>query len=310
MTVLVLLAAAAHGDVPPDVDLDDLGAWEAGARALRGGPTRCWNLRGTAKVQIALYTVPTLWSRARRHDLVYRGPFEGRIEGGRWQSFARDVQRVDGADPDVPAKRRRATADLPSWLEDLEVPVVPLVGAIDPDIVRRISEPEAPRRSGADAAAQSPSESLNAVDRLLDAIDPATTVSFAGWSDDPRGVRLTVDAPLEDGRNPKVVTMRTFFPDGGDVPTELDVEFPSRWRVGDGMVRPLIMEPQMRIRATAVAGEPLPVAESASMVVGVLGFTLGYEQSLAYLTATRCPSAEAGSSDTQHDAQPETPEEP
>ena len=296
-----LLAPALAGPPPPGVDPDDLDTWEARARALRDGPTRCWVLEGVVASKVAVFTPPSLWTKSERHDLVYEGTFEGTFEKGRWQRFVHDTKRVDDT--------------VSAAVFDFDMPVRPMVGAIDEGAIVH-EKPDAPEaespgdEAGDDAgedgeaesgggstvirvesgASDSARNSINMVDDVIDSLEPTSLTSYAEWSDDPRGIRLLQDVPLTSSRNAPTVTLETFVPDGGPVATEVDVTFPRRYRVGEGMVKVVLMEPQMRLRGRAVGEETLPVAEALSMVVGAMGFTVGIEQSLRYTKATACPA--------------------
>jgi hypothetical protein len=285
---MVMLAALA---APPEgVDPMDLDRWEAGAAALLDGPQRCWDLDGTLRLTIAIYTPPSMFTRAEEHEYVLSGTFDGRISQGRWESF-----------------RYRAKAEQDAVVQPgFEMPVFPLVGEIDQAVVRSIDDEgnehpvvgedleegstEVSVGTGGASVTQGPSDAMNLLDKVLEEIDPVATTSIAEWRDDPAGITLIQDAPLTDRPRSDTLTLTTFFPDGDDHATRLDVEFPKRQKVGDGLVKLTIIDPQFHLRGQEVAGDVLPALESTSAVFGLLGFTVGYEQKLSYTAAEPCVS--------------------
>jgi hypothetical protein len=180
------------------------------------------------------------------------------------------------------------------------------VGEIDQAVVRSLDDEGNPQpvfdealeedqtkvSVGTDGASvsQGSSEAMNLLDEVLEAIDPVATTSIAEWSDAPAGITLIQDAPITDKPRSPTLTMTTFFPDGQHA-TELDVRFPKRHKVGDGFVKATLLDPQFHLRGQVVGDEVLPALESASAVFGMLGFTVGYEQKLAYAGAAPCTSA-------------------
>ena len=294
MVSLLVASVAAFAESPPEgVDLDALEEWEAMALSFREGPQGCWVFEGTTSIKIALFTPPSLWTRPERHNFQFGGKFEGRFENGAWVSFRHDTKRLDST--------KVGLSELDLELDNLDR-IVPLFGTFD----RNIVEYEGPKKPEDDKeedddnksststdeelrATDTATRSLSAVDELLNNLSPSSFVSFAQWSSKPRGVRLVQDAPLDDRPRSDVVTLTTFFPDGTGPATEANVVFPKRMTVRDGMISAKIMEPQMRLRGKVVGNEALPLAEAFSGVVGFLGFTVGYEQALAYNRATPCP---------------------
>lgn len=273
---------------PAGVDLEDLDAWEQGARALRDGPDGCWTFRGDASVRAVVFRAPMLYRSASEQITEYTGPFEGHLEQGRWHSF---THTLTGPDDDS---------------LDLDPQLVPMIGRLNRDAMQTQEAPPEPEPSergvsvsiGGSAGGGS-RQAVSMVDRVLDAIDPAATTSYAQWADSPRGVTLVQDVPLDESASADTVTLTTFFgvPADRTLPgaapaTSLSMVFPKRMRVGEGLLKATLKEPQLHVRATVVDEQAMPTVERLSVVVGALGFTVGYEQTLRYRQALRCPPAQ------------------
>lgn len=271
ITWLMALAIAAP---PEGVELEDLDLWEKRSQALLDGPAGCWDFSGTVETTFAAYTPPTLFSRAQRHDRKLGGTFEGRFSDGHWLSFQYELEpKGDWGDE----------AD-----SDFGVPLFPMMGKIDQKVVKRANPDEeggAARVEVKDASGRA----MNLLHNVLDEINPATTIAHAEWSEPESGVVLYQDMPLKDGRNADVVTLTTYLPGGGEQATRLDAVFPRRVRVGEGMLKATIFDAQMHLRGQPDASGVLPALESVSLGIGVLGFTVGYEQKLTYARAATCP---------------------
>jgi hypothetical protein len=257
--MLWLLGLALAGDV----DVDDLDHWQRDTDAMLKGPAGCWDFTGGGQVVIALYTPAGMWSRAEEHRSTTTGTFTGTLDDGVW----RDV--------------KFATTTQEGMLETDFEPSF-LFG------VREEKEASATATSPSSGAA----DAANFIDRLLDSIDPATTTSYAQWTEDHSIVEFVQHVPLDDSRRPKELTIRTQFPEGGRA-TAIDALFPRRFQLGDIAdedipVRVTLMDGQAHLRSQAFGDLVLPGAETLSMVVGILGFTVGYEQRVVYNSAQKC----------------------
>lgn len=259
--------SAAVAAPPTGVDPEDLNRWIAGSKALLAGPEGCWVLSGTVDLTLSGYIPASRWTRPERRDHVYRGSFTGRIDGGVWQEFGYDLDSEED--------------------QDLDMPLYPMTGTIDPSIVKRTDEVGESTLS-VDGGSE---EAANTLRRVLDAIDPMTETSYAEWSEEKRGVRLLEDVPLSE-KGSDVVTVETFFPEGGRA-TSLDATFPRRLKVGDDLVKVTVFDGQMHLRAQQTGDLVLPALESLSVGLGALGFTGAWEQKLVYQKATRCSGAAA-----------------
>jgi hypothetical protein len=265
LAALALLAAAA----PPDgVDLDDLDTWEARAARALDGPAGCWVLEGELAVAYTSWSAPSLFRRAEPEESRSTGTFTGKLLDGQWTSFEYTLSRRSGAGTEL---------DLDVW---------PLVGRIDPEVPVRTG-PEREAKSSV-AVSSDPDEAMNLLHRAIELIDPSTSTAYAEWREDDRGVRLMQDVPMSDGARADTLAVSTFFPGGGPLPTEVDVRFPRKIRVSQGLLRATIYDAQMHSRSHVLGERLVPAKESVSLGIGALGFTLGYEQQLTYRRATAC----------------------
>ncbi len=209
----------------------------------------------------------------------------------------------ESSDPQPP-ERGGAEAQQPAAVEPVEPPEAPT--ALEPILIELAEEPLLPsaldrlRPAGDDAGSPHELADLAAaaghpdlsrlVGEIVAAIDPDTVLEYATWDDERQGVELVRSMPLGPRASADEVTLRTFLPlDGG--PERIDMIFPPRIRVGDGLVKATLMNPQLHMVALPTAHGPLPARESLSTIIGVLGFTFGIEQTLSYHRATPCAGA-------------------
>lgn len=284
--MIVWSALAVAAPPPPGLDVDaQLGTWEARAQALLAGPAGCWELSGTVELAASGYVPATRWTRPDRHDHHLAGPFTARFEGGTWTRFDYTLRPLDpDADDD----------------QSYEVPIWPLLGR-SPEKVHPKDDDDAGEDAGTSvsigssgvAVTDQGGAAMNTLHRVLDAVDPSTATAYAQWDERTDGVALFQDFPLTDGRNADVITLRTGIPQGGPLATTLDVTFPGRVKVGDGLVKATIFDAQGHVRTQVVPGPDgiqtvLPTLESLSLGLGALGFTIGYEQTIRYVEARPC----------------------
>ncbi|MDG1482448.1 MAG: hypothetical protein P8R54_22855 [Myxococcota bacterium] len=283
---MLLLIAAAAGAPPPNLNLDDVDAWEDAAFALTHGPVgKCWDITGFLSAELALYQPASVFSSSGSESVTGSGTFSGRLENGVWTSFSYAVTSSDG--------------DL-----TVDLPIMPLVGAIDPSIVTNLNAEETDR---GDASADTPPEEEDArslslsisegdpeesMNLLRDSIDAwfsgSITTSFMRWSDPRSGAELVIEVPTSDKRNAPLLTATAFFPGGGKTATELDSVLPKRLTLGDWPLRMKVMDGQLHLRGQVVEGILLPSRESWSVLLGVFGLTVGYEQRLVYRSVSEC----------------------
>lgn len=270
MSALVAAAAAAP---PEGLDVDGrLEEWIARAEALLDGPRGCWELAGEVELTAAGYVPATRWTRPGRADHRYLGPFTAKVVDGEWIAF--DAQLAPQDPDDGPL-------DLPVW---------PLLGR-HPKDERGQREGEATLSvgTGGVAVTSQGKPAVNTLRRVLEEIDPATATAFARWDEPAGAVQVVQDFPLKAGAGSDVVTITTTIPGAGPLASGLDVRFPSRVTLGDGLVKARIFDAQGHVRGTVVGDTALPTLESLSFSLGAVGFTVGFEQKIRYTRARPCP---------------------
>ncbi len=280
--LLIPLALAA----PPDgVDVEDVDLWEARSEALLAGPQGCWELEGDARVRAAVFTPGGLLGKPSRVQTTLSGPWTGRMEDGLWTRLEHQLQPTqEGGKLDVTG-----------------LPLHPMVGRVALQSGEDDDEQEAGQEGGKVSAgissegvtldAQAWSKAANLVDDIIEAVDPEAVLAYASWDEARQGVEVVRSMPLGPRASADEVTLRSFLPLDGR-PRSLDVEFPARIRMGSWPVRVTLIEPQLHLVSLPSPQGLLPAHESLSAILGVLGFTLGYEQTLAYRKATPCSQAE------------------
>lgn len=282
MIAWMALALAAP---PEGVDPDDFERWELAADRALDGPEGCWDLTGQLRVDLALHTPATAFSRSETTRWVAAGTWTGRLEDGAWGSFRYELLEVTEDEGAV------------------EVPVFPVIGRIDQSVVERVGVPEPEPETtegrtvsvrigggGDDEGGASGAEAINLFQEIVDGWNPATSVTFAQWDEDGRHIELLQEFPITDATNAPVVKVVSVFPEGGTELARLDAQFPQRVKLGDGLVKVKLMDTRFHLRQQRVGSTWLPQIEGFTLMAGVLGFTVGYEQQLAYATAQACVS--------------------
>lgn len=283
MIVWMALALAAP---PEGVDPDDFERWELAADRALDGPEGCWELTGQLRVDLALHTPATAFSRSDTTRWVAAGAWTGRLHDGTWERFAYELTEVTEDDGAV------------------EVPVFPVIGRIDQDVVERIDAEPPPEEDeggrtvavkiggggGDDDGASGGAEAINLFQEIVDGWNPATSVTFAQWSEADRHIELLQEFPITDATNAPVVKVVSEFPEGANDLSRLDAQFPQRVKLGEGLLKVKLMDTRFHLRQQRVGSTWLPQVEGFTLMAGVLGFTVGYEQQLSYATAQACVS--------------------
>ena len=269
-----MLALAAP---PEGVDPDDIGHWEALVDQSLKGPPGCWDLEGTLSINGHMISPATGFSRSGKSALGGDGRWQGRIEDGRWQRFAYDQTVPEGA-------------------MALSAPILPLIGVIDQSVVERPPPVEGKRdtvtitmddEEGGDGSA----EALNLMRGLIDAWDPNTATAVSEWREDQAAIELVQDFPIDKSPRSPVTVVTSTFPGGTDALTRMDAEFPKRIKMGSWPMVATLTDMQFHLRQQQVGKTVLPAVESFSVTVSFMGFTLAYEQRIAYATASPCTSS-------------------
>jgi hypothetical protein len=138
--------------------------------------------------------------------------------------------------------------------------------------------------SGDVAVASTGPQAANLLDEILDEVDPAVTMAYV--EPDTNGWALVEHADIEGQEDD--LDMRWHIDPSG-LPTSLDVTFPKRMRIGDGLVTAKVLNGQLHLVGQTNELGTLPSIESLSVVIGVLGFTVGVEQEIRYTRVRPCP---------------------
>lgn len=261
---------------PEGVDPEDFGRWEDAADKALDGPAGCWELTGQVRIDGALHSPSTAFSRSDTMKLEAVGTWQGRLHDGHWRAFSYRWDTVGEAG-------------------DLDVPIYPVIGRIDQDIVVREGAPkkEEPKNgeiSVSVGSAGGGAEAINLLQEAIDAWDPTTATSFTQWREADRHIELVQDFPIFETPKSPVVVVTSVFPEGGVGMARLDAVFPRRVKVGEWPVKVTLMDTQFHLRQQQVGATWLPQVEGFTLMAGVLGFTFGYEQQMVYSTAQACVS--------------------
>jgi hypothetical protein len=260
--MIALWVALAFASPPSGLDLDDIDTWAARSDDLMVGPPGCWEFEGDAVQRVAWYLPASFWSRGETKEVRKEATFKGRLEDQRWVQF--EVEGEDQQDGD------NAIVIGGGEEVDLDIPIEPIVG-----------------KRGSSGGTGTADKAVSMVDNLLDSIEPSTSTAFVQWEETPPAVRFVQHVPLDDSRRPPELELSTWFPMGGPA-TKIDGTFPKRFKIGEFPLRITVMRGQFHVRGQRVGDVVLPGVESLSMVVGVLGYTFGYEQKVVYRTARPC----------------------
>ncbi len=271
----VALAASPEG-----VDLDDISRWREGIAALGDGPAGCWDMRGDVAVRVAFLAAPDRFSSLGVREFAVAGPFTGRLSDGVWKDLEADFALVDPPKDVEPG--------------EIDLPVVPLVG-------RSVQESEDGEGftlsvdasdGNMDVAADAyGSQAMSLLRSAIEDWGSNVSTSYARWNEERGGVEWVEFVPIhaDEKRSPEV-EVTAFFPGGAPLPLELDAVWPRTIKIRpDGSIfRVTIKDAQMHVRSEVAAELLFPVVESASLILGFMGFTIGYEQKLTYRQASPC----------------------
>jgi hypothetical protein len=249
---------------------DDPEPWELRARPLLAGPPGCVEVRGEAQISLALVTAGGWRGPGETRRSRVAGSFSGQIQDGVWEKTATALKPV---------------GDGPELKLDSVVPVMGQVARGDgpQEVTAQLSQGQ---NGDAINLSGQGSRGLNLVDSILEEVQPETTVS---WIErEANGdVVLFQQSPVKGARADDPLEIRTVFPGGGP-PRSVDVRLPKQIKIGDGFVKANLLRAQVHLRAAETEVGLLPVEEGVSLVVGVLGFTVGIEQRLTYTQARAC----------------------
>jgi len=267
--MILLLSAAAFSMEPPSFELlDDLDRWEKGMDNVMAGPQGCWDFTGEVVQTVTLHQPPDFFSSARVSEFSGKGTFKARLDEGVWGKITQEMEDKEDE-------------------TDFEMPIVPLIGEVrskDGDDGQSVSISVS---QDTVQVAESLGKSVNLLRQAVDEWAGRTETALAQWDKEQQAVMLMREIPVtEDDHRPIHVDVR--FPEAGEHADRIDAVWPRIVKVGKWPVRATIRDAQMHLLAYPHEGMSLPRAESLSLVVGFLGYTLGYEQTLKYRSAAQC----------------------
>lgn len=279
MLLLALAVPAFAADLPGDLTpaaLEDPAPWEARARAILDGPPGCIEVQGRVRLQVSLYTPGGLFSRAERSDVVGQGTFTGTLDQGTWT-------RLDTTWAEAPeGSAGRLTSDR----------FHPIVGKLParPDADGDDEDGNVSISTGEDGLKIDVSDSgeaaMGVLDETLEEIDPETTTAYVVWDAASRQVRLHQLVSLGDREDLEIVVR---FPEDGP-PTQLDAVFPSVLKRKEEGLTFTARDAQFHLRSRVTDLGLVPGSEGMSLVMGALGFTVGFDQRVTYDRVRACPA--------------------
>jgi hypothetical protein len=251
------------------LDLDDIGATKRRARTLLDGPDRCIEVQAEAKDTIAILSSGGIFGSPDHSVYTASGSLFGRLDHGVWTSWGPPLH------DDVPDDKVKLG----------DITARPLVGKTiehegDPEHHGSVSVGS----SGEVAIASSGPQAVNMLDEILGEVDPAVTMAYV--EPDGEGWALVEHADIQGQEDD--LDMRWHIDPSG-LPTALDVTFPKRMKMGDGLITVKVLNGQLRLAGTTNELGTVPTVEKLSVVVGALGFTIGVEQEIRYTRVRPCP---------------------
>ena len=127
---------------------------------------------------------------------------------------------------------------------------------------------------------------MGVLDETLEAIDPDVTTAYVVWDAPTRQVRLHQLVALGDREDLEIVVR---FPENGP-PTQLDAVFPSVLKRKEDGFTFTARDAQFHLRSKVTELGVVPGSEGVSLVMGALGFTVGFDQRVTYDRVRACPA--------------------
>jgi hypothetical protein len=261
--------ALAKSPIPIE-QLEDVEAWEKRSRILLDGPDACVEMRGKARYEVILFQPGGWLGPGVRRELSVHGTFSGTLDHGIWTELT-------------------TTLEPPATGDSFNIDNVhPMVGQhpLADDEGGSISIGASGKGTTVDVGSGA-GQGLGLLDQIIEDIDPLVSTSDVAWNDLEQAIILQQVVPVENGN--KNLAVRTVFPSGGP-PLALDAIFPKKLYQGSWPLRVALMNAQLHLRSQQTSLGVLPGEESASLLIGVLGWTIGVEQRLSYTQARSCKS--------------------
>lgn len=273
MLLLLLGLTTAFAQDPAD----DPRPYEAATRALLNGPSGCVQVRGDAQVDL-VFVRPGGWrGPGETVKMSATGPFQWTMRDGHW----------DGTPAEL-----KSTGDGPDLNLQSLGPVIGTMGDGDDEDEDEgdisITKDES-GRTRIDVAGES-ERGLSIVDEILEEVAAEATLSWVEPT--PQGGKLLFQRAQVDGApKDEPLEIKTRFDKGGGA-TAVDILFPKRIRIDtdEPLLRPVLLDAQVHVRAEDTALGRVVTRETASFVLGLFGFTLGVEQQIRYTGARACPA--------------------
>jgi len=279
----LLLAALAQAGTPANIRLDDIEKWEDAAEQLLDMPSGCWEWVGQASWD---------WHTGKYGKTRGDAVFAGKTVDGDWGEIALqslgELQQKNERD-----REQRVYAD--------QARFVPMVGRLPGGRVVVSGEDEA-------EATIEDAEALNVLRQVLRRVGGEAFTSWAEWDEARGGVVLNRAIPLASNRKEEV-KVEVFFPNGGDVPSQLDVKFPKKFKaalrgkdddtqlgkIRMGLFAFTIKNAEVHIRGLVRGNRVYPSSEAFRFRFGFLGFKYHGAQTVVYKSVTRCAPDEVPS---------------
>lgn len=269
--MLGLLVSVSVAAPPPELDLGRVDQWETAADRFLDLPTGCWEWVGRAS-----------WTKDRgpRGATTGETVFAGRTSEGTWSAVH--------LEPLGETQRESGTDHMLRVYDAHTAQFAPLFGNLAGGRVRVSGAEE---DEGGEPTEDV--EASNVLRKNRDRIGGDAETSWVEWDEPRGGVVLRRTFPLEQDPEAEVA-VTVFFPNGGTVPTALDVVFPAVFKEGRAP-RWSVREARIAMRAHIAYGEAFPASEAYSFTRSFLGVRVSEAQTIQYRHATRCPAPPAPS---------------
>ena len=283
-------AVLAYPGTPPNIQLDEIEKWEDAAEQLLDMPSGCWEWVGQASWD---------WHTGKYGKTRGDAVFAGKTNDGDWGEIA--LQPLGELQQRTEREREhRIYAD--------QARFVPMVGRLPGGRVVVAGEDE-----GDDAIEDA--EALNVLRQVLARIGGEAFTSWAEWDEARGGVVLNRAIPLAANRKEEV-KVEIFFPNGGPVPSQLDVRFPRKFKavlrgneddtqlgkIRMGLFAFTIKDAEVHVRGLIRGNRVFPSSEAFRLRFGFFGIKYHGAQTVVYKKVTRCATQRPAQMVTAHPA--------